>query len=180
MGRQRCIKRGRERLDPDVPYEQADLPSDDAVKPGAVCKGPRVVEALPRFKCKFDDHPNLKICDAIGENAAPSSRFSAFLCLQHERRNLQRERRTTMKSAAIGMATALALAGTAAFAKGGSAGRERSCDSSHSPCRVTAGSSGASIGNNAGGAAAGANSALNPSGNSLINTSPNGSTLAPQ
>jgi hypothetical protein len=82
-----------------------------------------------------------------------------------------------MKLAAIGFATALALASTAALAKGGSAGRERSCGSSASPCRVTAGSPGASTGNNAGSAAAGADSALNPSGNSLINTSPSGSTL---
>jgi hypothetical protein len=138
------------------------------------CYGP------PRFECKFGDHLNWKICDDIGENAQRRGRFSAFLCLQHEMRNLQHDRRTAMKSAAIGLATALALAGTAALAKGGSAGRERSCDSSHSPCRVTAGTSGASIGNNAGSAAAGANSALNPSGNSLINTSPSGSTLGGQ
>ena len=81
-----------------------------------------------------------------------------------------------MKLAAIGLATALALAGTAALAKGGSAGREKSCNSSSSPCRVTAGSSGASS-NSAGSAAAGANSSANPSGNSLINTSPSGQTL---
>jgi hypothetical protein len=35
------------------------------------------------------------------------------------------------------------------------------------------------MGNNAGSAAAGANSAENPSGNSFINTSPSGSTLMP-
>ena len=80
-----------------------------------------------------------------------------------------------MKLAAIGLATALALAGTAAVAKGGSASRERSCDSKSSPCRVTAEPSGTSISNNAGSAAAGANSVDNPSGNSFINTSPSGS-----
>ena len=79
-----------------------------------------------------------------------------------------------MKLAAIGLATALALAGTAALAKGGSASRERSCDSKTSPCRVTAGPSGTSISNNAGSAAAGANSFYNPSGNGFINTSPSG------
>jgi hypothetical protein len=135
------------------------------------------VETPPRFKCKFDDHLNLSNCDDIGGNAQPSSRFFAFLCLQDDRRSLQRERRTVMKLAAIGLAMALALAGTAALAKGGSASRERSCNSSPSPCRVTAGSTGASMGNNAGSAAAGANSSVNPSGNSLINTSPSGQTL---
>jgi hypothetical protein len=77
-------------------------------------------------------------------------------------------------AAAIGLATALALASTVAVAKGGSASRERSCDSKPSPCRVTAGPSGISISNNAGSAAAGADSFYNPSGNSFINTSPSG------
>jgi hypothetical protein len=80
-----------------------------------------------------------------------------------------------MKLAAIGLATALALAGTAALAKGGSASREKSCDTKSSPCRVTAEPSGTSTSNNAGSAAAGANSFYNPSGNSFINTSPSGS-----
>jgi len=76
-----------------------------------------------------------------------------------------------MKIAAIGLATALALAGTtAAFAEAG-------CGSSS--CGVTSGFAGASMGNNAGSAEAGANSAANPSGNSFINTSPSGSTLMP-
>jgi len=82
-----------------------------------------------------------------------------------------------MKLAAIGLATALALAGTAVLAKGGSASRERNCDSKASPCRVTAGSSGTSTSNSAGSAAAGANSVENPSGSSFINTSPSGSGL---
>ena len=54
-----------------------------------------------------------------------------------------------MKLAAIGLATALALAGTAALAKGGSASREKSCDTKSSPCRVTATPPGTSTSNNA-------------------------------
>ena len=82
-----------------------------------------------------------------------------------------------MKIAAIGLATALALASTTAFAQVGSANRgfEAGCGS----CGVITGSAGASMGDNAGSAAAGANSAANPSGNSFINTSPSGSTLMP-
>jgi hypothetical protein len=84
-----------------------------------------------------------------------------------------------MKIAAIGLATALALAGTTAFAQQGSVngGYEAGCGSSS--CGATTGSAGASMGNNAGSAEAGANSAANPSGNSFINTSPSGSTLMP-
>jgi hypothetical protein len=80
-----------------------------------------------------------------------------------------------MKLAAIELATALALAAIASLAKGGWASREKSCDSKSSPCRVTAEPSGTSTSNNAGSAAAGANSSYNPSGNSFINTSPSGS-----
>jgi hypothetical protein len=84
-----------------------------------------------------------------------------------------------MKIAAIGLATALALVGTAAFAQEGSTNRRFEAGCGSSPCGVTTGSAGASMGNNAGSAEAGANSAANPSGNSFINTSPSGSTLMP-
>jgi hypothetical protein len=84
-----------------------------------------------------------------------------------------------MRIAVIGLATALALASTAAFAQEGSANRGYQAGCGSSSCGVTAGAAGASMSNNAGSAAAGANSADNPSGNSFINTSPSGSTLMP-
>ena len=77
-----------------------------------------------------------------------------------------------MKIVTIGLATLLAFCSTAAFARGG--GHERSCNSSASPCRITSPPSPSN--NQAGSAAAGANSVYNPSANSFINTSPSGST----
>jgi hypothetical protein len=89
-----------------------------------------------------------------------------------------------MKLAAIGLATALALASTAAaLAQGGPASLRHDGPCGSQPCGVTTGSIGTSLGtslgNEAGSAAAGANSVENPSGNSLVNTSPSGSTLMP-
>ena len=93
-----------------------------------------------------------------------------------------------MKLATLGLATALAFTGTmrarAVNAVGGSAtawcGNERHDD------RISHGRNdhGQRDGrhrrsNSAGSAAAGANSGLNPSGSTLINPSPSGSTLAP-
>jgi hypothetical protein len=81
-----------------------------------------------------------------------------------------------MKVATIGLVTALALVSAAALAQG----RKHN---EGSPPGVTTGaatgSPGTSMGNNAGSVAAMENSAANPSGNSFINTSPSGSTLAP-
>jgi hypothetical protein len=84
-----------------------------------------------------------------------------------------------MRIAAIGLATALALASTAAFAQEGSTNRGYQVGCGSSSCGAATGPAGASISNNAGSIAAGANSAENPSGNSFINTSPSGSTLMP-
>ena len=61
-----------------------------------------------------------------------------------------------MKLATLGLATALAFTSSYALAQ-----------------------SGAGMSNSAGSAAAGANSGRNPSGNTLINPSPSGSTLTP-
>ena len=97
-----------------------------------------------------------------------------------------------MKIATLGLATALALTGTCALAQssGGSTGGS-SASGGAAAGGMTTGSpaSGTTTGNatggtagtgiNAGSAAAGQNSTVNPSGNSLINPSPSGSTLTP-
>jgi hypothetical protein len=104
-----------------------------------------------------------------------------------------------MKLAALGLALALAFTGTCALAQstGGSAGGSSATGGAATGGTATGSStSGTTSGgtttgnatgspadtgmtNNAGSAAAGRNSATNPSGNSLLNPSPSGSTLTP-
>jgi hypothetical protein len=95
-----------------------------------------------------------------------------------------------MKLTAIGLTTALVLTSTMAFAQSGigagesgvrgnsiSGGSGATGFSSGSSTRRSNISGGGGLGDNAGGIAEGANSSVNPSGNSFINTSPSGSTL---
>lgn len=82
-----------------------------------------------------------------------------------------------MRIAVIGLAAALALTGTIAFAQSVPEGPKRQPGCGSSPCGVMTAPTGTSLGNNAGSITAGATSFQNPSGNSLINTSPSGSTL---
>src|SRR5690242_8296657 len=91
----------------------------------------------------------------------------------------------------IGLAAALMASSGAAMAQStgaGSAGVGTSVGSTTTPPSGTTTGSATTPGTapgagspnyNAGGVAAGANSAVNPSGNSLINPSPSGSTLTP-
>ncbi len=98
-----------------------------------------------------------------------------------------------MKLATLGLATALVFTGTYALAQstGGASGRKFGHgwrgNKRHDrrdlprPARppATRGRCATGVSNSAGSAAAGQNSRLNPSGNTLINPSPSGSTLAP-
>ena len=76
-----------------------------------------------------------------------------------------------MRLATIGLAAALALANASAFAQGVGSVRGGMTGMSRG--------TGFSANIDAGGITAAANSTLNPSGNSFINTSPSGSTLGP-
>ncbi len=78
-----------------------------------------------------------------------------------------------MRLTIVGLTTALVLTNALAFAQGASGMTMGPSGSIGAPSTTIAGSE------NAGGITAGANSALNPSGNSFINTSPSGSTLGP-
>ena len=99
-----------------------------------------------------------------------------------------------MKLATLGLATALVFTGSYALAQssGGSAGGSSATGGAATSGTTTGSSitgttSGNATGdyphtgvtNNAGSAAAGQNSGLNPSGNTLLNPSPSGSTLMP-
>jgi hypothetical protein len=95
-----------------------------------------------------------------------------------------------MKLAALGLATALAFTGTYALAQstggssatgGAATGGTTTGSSTTGTTTGNATGSPADTGmtNNAGSAAAARNSGVNPSGNTHINPSPSGSTLAP-
>lgn len=107
------------------------------------------------------------------------------------------EKDIIMKLATIGLAAALALttsgmafaqatgSATGGSATGGAGVSGTGTGSSMGTTTTgsatgTTGSASSSMGNSAGSSAAGANSTYNPSGNSYINSSPSGSTLAPQ
>jgi hypothetical protein len=107
---------------------------------------------------------------------------------------VQQQQGAIMKLATFGLATALALTSTYALAQSsaGSAsgsssmgGAATSGTTTGAPATgpTTGTTTGNAMGTNpgigAGSAAAGANSGLNPSGNTLINPSPSGSTLTP-
>ena len=86
-----------------------------------------------------------------------------------------------MKFTMIVLATVLVASNTSVFAQVGSvtAGSAAASGSTvGSSVNAATGGMG-DLGNSAGSIAAGANSVLDPSGNSFINTSPSGSTLAP-
>jgi hypothetical protein len=109
------------------------------------------------------------------------------------KQDVKAKRRTAiMKLATIGLAAALALTNTFALAQGAGSAGGSSTSGGSAASGTTTGSSmngstagttgtttGSNLGNSAGSSAAGANSTLNPSGNSYINTSPSGSTLGP-
>jgi hypothetical protein len=85
-----------------------------------------------------------------------------------------------MKLTSLALMTALTLAGAVAHAQSGAMGVTGSTGSTTGLGESTTGAAiNGGLGNNAGSIVAGANSAFNPSGNSFINTSPSGSTLAP-
>src|SRR5829696_1940546 len=99
-----------------------------------------------------------------------------------------------MKLATFGLATALVFAGTYALAQssGGSAGGSSATGGAATSGTTTGSSTGGTttgnatggtadtgVTNNAGSAAAARNSGANPSGNTLLNPSPSGSTLTP-
>jgi hypothetical protein len=98
-----------------------------------------------------------------------------------------------MKLATLGLVTALALTGTYALAQssGGSTGSSAtgsaatggtttgSSTTGTTTGNATGGTADTGMTNNAGSAAAARNSGVNPSGNTHINPSPSGSTLAP-
>jgi hypothetical protein len=85
-----------------------------------------------------------------------------------------------MRLTSLALVTALALAGAFAHAQSSMMGTTGSAGSTTGLAgSTTGGAADGGLGNNAGSIAAGANSALNPSGNSFINTSPSGSTLVP-
>ena len=104
------------------------------------------------------------------------------------------EKGAIMKLATLGLATALVFTGTYALAQssGGSAGGSSAMGGAATSGTTTGSSTGGTTSgnatggtadtgmtNNAGSAAAGRNSGLNPSGNTLLNPSPSGSTLTP-
>jgi hypothetical protein len=106
---------------------------------------------------------------------------------------MQQQQGAIMKLATLGLVTALAFTSSYALAQSGagSAGGSSATGSAAtsgattgSPATGTTtgnamGNPGAGMSNSAGSAAAGANSGRNPSGNTLINPSPSGSTLTP-
>jgi hypothetical protein len=103
---------------------------------------------------------------------------------------VQQQQGAIMKLATFGLATALALTSTYALAQssaGSASGSSSMGGAATSGTTTGAPATGPTTGNamgtnpgiGAGSAAAGANSGLNPSGNTLINPSPSGSTLTP-
>jgi hypothetical protein len=85
-----------------------------------------------------------------------------------------------MRLTSLTLVAALTLAGAFAHAQSSTMGTTGSAGSTMNLGGSTTGAAiNGGLGNNAGSIAAGANSAFNPSGNSFINTSPSGSTLAP-
>ena len=125
------------------------------------------------------------------------SQFRPYSIVMVQHGNISRRSRLSflirkgspMRLTSLGLAAALTLASTFALAQSGTGSAGASSTTGAPATGTTTGSSinGTTTGssttgmpsNAAGSAAAGANSALNPSGNSAINPSPSGSTLTP-
>ena len=129
--------------------------------------------------------PALTLCNACHDQMAGNGGLPSSLSFGQQRRWI-----STMRLVTMGLAAALALTSTFALAQSGSgsAGGSSSAGGSAASGTTTGSSTnGTTTGssttgganNNAGSAAAGANSQYNPSGNSLMNTSPSGSTVGP-